>query len=483
MSSAHSPKQAASGVLWSGVSQAGRVLIQTATLVVLSRLLPPTDFGLLAMAAVVTAFVNLLRDMGTASAVIQRDILGPELLDTVFWFNIGLGITLAILVVLLSIPIAAAFHQPRLAGVLIALAASFPIASSAAAHQALMERELQFRTLARIEISSALTALAVAAVAALNGLGVYSLVLNALTATVISTVQLWLASSWRPTARWDREQFRQLWGFSGNLASFQVLNYLARNADTMLIGRFLGATDLAWYNMGYKLMLFPLTNLSAVVFRSLFPVLSRKQNDVSSFAALYLKATGTIALFTAPLMAGVWVLRKPFVAVVFGEKWLPVADVLGWLAPIGFMQSVLSSVGLIYLGVGQTATMMKWGVFASTATLLGFLVGLQWGYLGVARSYAVVNLLLFYPGFAIPLRLLGLRFTDLLKSIAPQVLTAIVMAVLVGAIDLFFTSGESPVFRLSVLTASGLCIYVAAAYLFMRSNLQALLGSLQGMAQ
>jgi PST family polysaccharide transporter len=483
MTSTHSTKQAASGVLWSGVSQAGRVLIQTAALVVLSRLLPPTDFGLLAMAGVVTTFVNLLRDMGTASAVIQREVLGRELLDTVFWFNIGLGIALGVLVALLAIPIATAFDQPRLAGVLSTLAVSFPIASSAAVHQALMERELKFRTLARIEISSALISLAVAAIAALSGLGVYSLVLNALSATVLSSAQLWFASPWRPTLRWDREQFRQLWGFSGNLASFQVLNYFARNADTMLIGRFLGATDLAWYNMGYKLMLFPLTNLSAVVFRSLFPVFSRKQSDVSSFGALYLKATGAIALFTAPLMAGVWLLRKPFVEVFFGEKWLPVADVLGWLAPIGFMQSVLSTVGLIYLGVGKTRTMMRWGVFSSTLTLVGMVVGLQWGYLGVARTYALVNLLLFYPGFAIPLRLLGLHFTDLVKSIAPQLLTAFLMVALVGGIDQVFTAGEGPLFRLSVLTAAGVCIYVSAAYLFMRSNLQALLGTVHGLAR
>jgi len=477
MASTHDAGRAASGVLWSGISQAARVLIQTAALAVLSRLLPPTDFGLLAMAAVVTTLINLLRDMGTASAVIQREALASELLDTVFWFNIGLGMALGVLVAMLAIPIAAAFHQPHLAGVLTALASGFPVASSAAVHQALMERALQFRTLARIEISSAVIALAAAAVAALSGLGVYSLVLNALVATLISTLQLWFASPWRPTLRWDGAQFRQLWGFSGNLASFQVLNYFARNADTMLIGRFLGATDLAWYNMGYKLMLFPLTNLSAVVFRSLFPVFSRKQSDTASFGALYLRATGAIALFTAPLMAGVWVLRKPFVEVFFGEKWLPVADVLAWLAPIGCMQSLLSTVGLIYLGVGQTRTMLRWGVFASTLTLLAFVVGLQWGYVGVARSYAVVNLLLFYPGFAIPLRLLGLHFRDLLKAVAPQLLTALVMAALIGTLDQLFTSGESALFRLSVLTASGLCIYGSAAYLFMRSNLQALLGT------
>jgi PST family polysaccharide transporter len=475
-------KQAARGVLWSGVSQGGRVLIQTVSLVVLSRLLLPADFGLLAMAGVVTTFVTLLRDMGTASAVIQRNVLEDGLLDTVFWFNVGLGISLAVIVTGLAVPIAAAFNEPRLANLLMALAVSFPLASSTAIHQALLERALEFRTLARIEISSALIGLGAAIFAAVRGAGVYSLVLNAIVTVAFATVQLWWTSAWRPTRRWDSAQFRHLWGFSGNLASFQILNYFARNADTMLIGRYLGTMDLAWYNMGYKLMLFPLANLSSVLSRALFPIFSRRQADALSFGALYLKTTRAIALFTAPLMAGVWVLRKPFIEVFFGERWLPVADVLAWLAPIGLMQSMLSTVGLIYMGVGRTGTMMRWGVFASAATLIGLVVGLQWGYLGVARSYAAVNLLLLYPGFAIPLRMVGLRFSDLLRSIAPQLITALAMAAILAAIDQLFMADKSALFRLSVLAGSGLVIYLAEAYVFMRSNLLALLGTRHGVA-
>jgi O-antigen/teichoic acid export membrane protein len=229
--------------------------------------------------------------------------------------------------------------------------------------------------------------------------------------------------------------------------------------------------------------LFPLTNLSSVVSRALFPVFARRQGDTASFGNLYLKMTGAIALFTAPLMAGVWVLRKPFVEVVFGEKWLPVADVLAWLAPIGMMQSLLTTVGLIYTGVGRTKTMMRWGVVGSVTTLVALFVGLQWGYLGVARCYAVVNLLLLYPAFTIPLRMVGLRFADLLKSIAPQLLTALVMAALVAAIDQIFFVAESPLLRLSVLTAAGAMIYATAVYVFMRSNLTVLLETLQGTAR
>ncbi len=472
-------QEAASGVVWAGVSQAARLLIQIATLAVLSRLLPPIDFGLLAMATVVTIFATLLRDMGTAAAVIQREKVGNELLDTVFWFNVCLGGGLAIAILLLAIPVATAFGEPRLAGVLALLAVSFPLASTGAVHQALLERSLKFRMLARIEISSVSLALVIATVAAWNGMGVYSLVLNAIATVALTSLQLWWVSEWRPTRRWSVAEFRSLWGFSGNLGAFQVLNYFARNADTMLIGRFLGATDLGWYNMGYRIMLFPVNSLSGVVSRALFPVLSRQQTDNASFCAIYLKTTSAIVVVTAPLMAGLWVLREPFVEVVLGKRWLPVAEILAWLAPVGMTQSLLTTVGLIYMATGSTRSMMRWGVFASTIVVVALVVGLRWGYLGVVRSYTVVTFLLVYPAFAIPLKLIDLRFMDLVRSVLPQLVTAAVMAVAVAFLDKAFLGGAEPVFKLVVLVPAGVITYVATGYVLMRTSLLAVVSTIR----
>jgi O-antigen/teichoic acid export membrane protein len=453
------------------MSQASRILVQLATLAVLSRILPPKDFGLLAMATVVTTFATLLRDMGTAAAIIQRETLGDELLNTIFWFNICLGIALGIGILFLAIPIASVFREPRLSGVLAALAVSFPLASAGAVHQALLERALRFRTLARIEISSALVALFIAIIAAISGLGVYALVLNTIAIVGLTSVQLWFASRWRPTGGWSTHEFRTLWGFSSNLVGFQVLNYFARNADTMLIGRFLGADDVGLYNMGYRIMLFPLTSLSAVVTRALFPVLSRRQSNLASFGSLYLKTISAIFLVTAPLMAGLWVLREPFVEVVFGRRWVPVADILAWLAPVGMIQSILTTVGLIYMATGSTRLMIKWGVFASVVSVVAIAIGLRWGYLGVARSYAVAMFLLFYPAFAIPLRRVGLSFTAMLKSVFPQLISAIVMAIVISLLQKTILLESSPAYKLSLLTFIGAAVYLALGYVVMRSTL------------
>src|SRR4051812_24554139 len=116
-------------MVWAGMSQAGRVLSQIATVSVLSRILPPADFGLVAIATVVTTFATLIRDMGTAAAVVQRDELKADLVDTVFWLNVLVGVALALLVAALAVPLSLIFRQPALSGVLFALTVTFPFAS------------------------------------------------------------------------------------------------------------------------------------------------------------------------------------------------------------------------------------------------------------------------------------------------------------------------------------------------------------------
>ena len=131
---------AASNVRWVGVTQAGRIGVQVASLIVLSRLLPPADFGLMAMAAVVMNFANLFRDMGTSVALIQRQELTKELLDTVFWLNVAFGILLGACIAIAAPAAAWAFSAGTLTGVMLGLAVVFPVASTSAPHLALLER-------------------------------------------------------------------------------------------------------------------------------------------------------------------------------------------------------------------------------------------------------------------------------------------------------------------------------------------------------
>jgi PST family polysaccharide transporter len=453
-------QKATSGLKWTTVSQASRLGAQLLSVLILARLLLPSDYGLVAMAAVVTGFASLFRDFGTAAAIIQKPDPSPQLLDSVFWLNVAFGVGLAVMLGLLAPLIAFAFAEPRLKEVLWVLLFTFPTVSLGAVHQALLEKSSRFRPLAIIESAAAFIGLAGAVWAAWAGWGVFSLVLQTLLATFLTTAGLWMVSKWRPVLRWDAHEIRGVMGFSGNLVGFNVFNYFIRNADNLLIGRFLGATDLGYYSMAYRLMLWPLQNISNVVGRVLFPVFSRLQADQSRLGGAYIRATTAITLITAPLMFGFFVLREPFIAVALGDRWLPVANVLVWLMPVGLLQSIGTSVGTLYLATGRTDVMFKWGIGAGLLVIPAFAIGLQWGVTGVAAAYAVASLLLFWPSLAIPFRLVGLKVGDVLLRLMPSIATAAVMALVVAALAAAWSANrDNQLPRLILLVGVGMVTY------------------------
>ena len=194
---------AMSNARWLTLSQAARILLQLVSLFILSRLLQPSEYGLLAMATVAVNFAYLLRDMGTAAAVVQKQNLTDQTTNTVFWLNVGMGWLLAVVLMALSPFLAVYFRIERLTPVLCLLAVVFPITSASAVHQSLLERSSGFKTLARVEMVSAVVGLVVAVVLAYRGFGVYSLVWQTLASAICSSAQLWLASPWRPQKIWN----------------------------------------------------------------------------------------------------------------------------------------------------------------------------------------------------------------------------------------------------------------------------------------
>jgi Membrane protein involved in the export of O-antigen and teichoic acid len=243
---------------WVAVSQFSRVGLQLLGMLFLARLLGPADYGVMAMAMIVVNLANLLRDLGTSAAVVQRDELDEDAKATVFWLNFGVGLTLSALVAGLATLIGYIFVSPNLPKVLWLLALGFPITASSAVHQALLERQSQFKLLARVEILSSGTGLSAAILLAHFGFGVFCLPAQILTAVALSSTQLWILSRWRPVRKFNVESCKSLFSYSGNLTAFNLINYFARNADSIVVGKLLGAVQLGVYSQAYRVMLFPL---------------------------------------------------------------------------------------------------------------------------------------------------------------------------------------------------------------------------------
>ncbi|MCE9616364.1 MAG: MOP flippase family protein [Lentisphaerae bacterium] len=450
------------GMRWSGISQGVRQGLQFAVSVMLARLLTPSDFGLYAMIVVFTGFAQMLGDLGFASALVQRKDVADRHYTAVFWTTLLAGAVLALAMAAVAPAVALLYGQPRIKPLMLAVAMGFPLAAAGVVHRAHLQRALRFGRLAAIDIAALLGAGAVATSLALSGGGVWSLVAQSLTLSALTTFGCWIACRWRPAWQFDRAAVRDLAGFSGNLVGFNVMNYWIRKLDDLLVGCFLGSWALGIYGRAYQLMLLPLTQISGFATQVMFPAMASIQDDRPRLKRIYLRATRIIALVVSPLMVGLFVVAEPFILVVFGRPWIEVVPVLRIFCLTGLYQAMAGTVGWIYLSLGETRLMFRWGLAAGAITALAFAIGLRWGIVGVAAAYTLCGCcILLYPSVAIPGRLIGLRFSEFVRHVAPPLVAALAMGILVWALGVWLPPACPLTARLALQTAAGAAVYVA----------------------
>ncbi|MCP4361150.1 MAG: MOP flippase family protein [Chloroflexi bacterium] len=454
------------GIGWSTVGSFSKQGVQFVLSVILARLLTPEDFGLLGMVLVFTGLAILFNDLGFGAALIQKRALKEQHLSSVFWLNLGVGFLLTILMIALAPFIASFYNEPQLVLVVRAMAMVFFVGALGVVPRNIFSRHMQFKVLVSIDFLAVFLAGIIAIILALLEFGVWSLVGQLLSFTVISVFLLWIRSHWRPRFILQWQALRELWPFSSNLLGAQLLNYGVRNVDYLLIGRFIGSGELGIYTRAYTTMLLPINQITAVVGRVMFPALSQIQDDIPKVKHVYLYANRIIALLTMPLMLGLLVVAKPFVLALFGPKWEAVIPVLQILCLVGLKQPIGSTVGWIYQSQGRTNLMFRWSIFAFVVTIISFFIGIRWGVVGVAAAYAVGNYLIWYPSVEIPGRLIDMSFKEFIVNVAGIFGCALGMALIVWALGTRFPSEWPNWLQLLIQVAVGVVVYWSLIHIF-----------------
>lgn len=469
-----------SNAKWNTFSQLFKVGIQLVNIVYLAKIIPPAEYGIMAMALVVLNLGVLLRDLGTSAAIIQRKKLSDPLINTVFWLNVFMGLVLAIIIFCSAPFISEFYNQPELLPVLMMLSITFPLSSCAAAHLALMERESKFKKISMIEVSSSLVSVIFAVILANQGYGVFSLVIQAIILNLMSAIQFWIASPWRPSLKKliDVAELKNIFGFSANLSFFNFINYFSRNADSFIIGKFMSAAILGSYNLAYRIMLFPLQSLTFIVSRSLYPVLSQHQDDTKKVSQTYLNCVFVILLITAPLMSGIAVFSQPFIFLVFGKQWFLTADILQWLAPTAIIQSVLSTTGSVFMAKGRTDILMRLGIIGTTLQVGAFLIGVNFNITVFAMCYLIANIINFFPVMYCLFNLIDESFLSFLDKIKSIVISTVLMVLFLLVIDKLIIqfNGIDSIFILIGLSFSGAAFYILSVF-FLSSQIRLFLMS------
>ncbi len=451
------------GLSWSAVAQGGKQLSQFIITVILARLLAPTDFGLLGMAMVFTGFIAIFSELGLSGALIQKQNADEGHYSSAFWLNVLVGVVLTIGFIFAAPVIAAFYRRPELESILVVLAFNFLLSSFTIVQQAILTKNMDFKALMVRDLAAVIAAGIAGIFFAYRGFGVWSLVIQLFVFTCVNNILLWSCSSWRPKWVFRLESLKDIFHFSSHMTGFQIVNYFARNVDSLLIGRFLGSQALGYYTLAYKLMMFPIQNFTWVLNKVMFPAFSMIQRELEKVRINYLKMIKTVTLIAFPVMAFLFIAAPDLIVLLYGERWKEAVPLVQIFCFCGMIQAIGSSGGVVYLSQGRADVQFKMSVvsiFLLSGTLL---FAVRHGVEAVALAYTVYYLLWTQVSLWVVSRLISLNVSRVYKTaMAPFAMS---MALLLAAAGFGELISLEPAWKMVIIGTLGIVAYLAFVFL------------------
>lgn len=463
-------QQAAKGVIWTAAQSWGARAVSFLITLVLARLLSPDAFGLVAFATVFIAFAQIFLDQGFSDAIVQRPHLQPEHLDTAFWTNILTGCLLTAMGILAAKPLEMLFNKPQLAAVVAWLSVNFLIGSFSSVQQAILKRQLAFKSLAVRSLAATIISGIVAVVVAFLGFGVWSLVAKMLVNSLVYVLALWRVSNWRPGFHFSVPHFKELYRFGINIVGSNFVDFFSRNSDNFLIGFYLGTTALGYYTLAYNLMSVMTELLIAVPNAVVFPTFSRLIDEPARMKQSFYEVTQLQSIIAFPIFLGMLILAPEVVIFLYGQDWAPSIPVAQVLMLMGILFSAFYFYGNVIKAAGQPASRFRILTLASILNVIGFLIAVHWGIIAVAISYVIVEYAVLPVYFLVIRRLIHVTFRSHLQQYIPAFCSSLAMIAVVLGMKLAIGDGFGLLVRMIGLSVAGVLTYLLVLY-FIRPSL------------
>ena len=391
--------------------------LQMGATMVLARLLSPADYGLVAMVFVFTGLINLFKDLGLATATIQRAEITHAQVSTLFWINTALGLLLMFLGAALAPVVAWFYDEPRLVRIMLVVSATFGIGGLAAQHNALLRRQMRYYALAWIQVASLAAGILGAFLVVWAGGGYWALVVMPTATTLFATIMAWLLSGWRPGRPRRGSGVSSMIKFGGNLTIFNLTNFFGRNADNALIGWMWGPGPLGLYSRAYSLLMLPMNQINAPLAGVVIPSMSRLQGDPERYCHYYCRIANLVNYGSLPVLALLAAFSNEVISIVLGRQWIEAGAIFSVLAIACIGQPLLWTSSWVHISLGRAYRQRNWGLITDPMFVASFAIGLPWGPMGVAISYAVCVNLVVIPGMLYAFHESPVRMRDLLAAV------------------------------------------------------------------
>ena len=367
-------KAARDGAFWTAASQIGAGLCQWAQLFWLARLLPASDFGVMAIAQASVGILAPMTDLGLSQAIIQQKHIEDRQLNTLFWLNMAIGVSFFLTFLAVGWGAARFYGQPVLWPLMAAVAVIFLLYPLAAQPSAMLTRALDFRSLAVADVVSWAFSLFFAVFLAKNGWGVFALGTAHIIRYFVATVLSWcLAREICPVPGrdfdWPTSRFLVRFGLYDSAARW--LNILQLNADKFIVGKWLGMAELGYYSLAWSVVQAPITRVLPIISKVTAPIFSKIQHQNSAkLSSGYTKTMALVFAISLPIFLGISLISNELIIIFFGHKWVSAAPVLAILAFVGLVRSLGSPGANLLLARGRPEPNLWWNILFTTCTVI-----------------------------------------------------------------------------------------------------------------
>lgn len=435
-------EKTAKGLFWGGISNTLLQLLSAFFGIFLGRILSPSDYGMIGLLTIFTVVANSMQESGFTSALTNRKEFRHEDYNAVFWFSLGIGATLYVLLFFCAPLIADFYKTPELTPLARYLFLGFLISSTGTAHNAVLFRKLMVKQKAKATLTAIILSGTIGVLMALNGMAYWGMATQSILYILICNLLIWYYSPWRPTWSFNFQPIREMLPFSSKLLATNIFHYINDNIFSNILGRYYPKQEVGYYTQANKWTNMGQSTITGIINGITHPIMVEVGNDAERQRKVFRKILRFTAFLSFPSMLGLALIAPEFIIITVTEKWtnsIPIMQLLsiwGAFIPIGYIYTNL-------LISKNKSNILMWNTIAQSAVIISILLlFIPYGVFVMVSAYTVINILWLFVWHYYAWKQIQISLFDVIKDIAPYLL--ITLAII--AVVYFTTIGISNIY-------------------------------------
>jgi len=453
-------KAAINGAKWTTTATVITTVLSFAQLAIIARVLDPSIFGLVSICSLVMNFFHIFANLGFTNSIISKQENDRKILSTIFYASVGLGVIMGVLIFFSSSFVVDYYHEPRLSYVIKISSLGFPLIYTSQIYWNLLQKELEFKILAMIEVIGAVVSIFVTILLAYNNFQELSIIYSQLLIIAIKTVlYIFLGRKlFTPLFYFKLSEIKDHLRFGIYHLGEGILGFVNSNLENIVIGKAIGVKELGLYTIAYQLAVFPIYRLNPIIIQVSYPIMA-KMRDNEGLKRAYLKIVDFITFCNFPLLAGLFITSTSVVVLIYGNDYQASVPLVKIILFVSFLSCVTAPASSLAMSKNKPNVMFYLNLFSLVIKIPTlYFLSKYFGLIGIAYGYVLTSLIDTVVIFIIVDNLVGSFFKQFLDNIIKPVSFCLIM---IGVISVYqYFIGNQGLVHLIIQVVIGGLIYV-----------------------